>query len=115
MIHFWKYLLLVLLILPAPCLAKYDRADFNFRSYTPNTYTGWYTGQPCSQIDIDHVVSLQDAYKSGASSWSNAKKEAFANDRLNHVPACASVNRSKGASLPRDVIGKARNGKGVHF
>ncbi len=60
-------------------------------------------------------MSLQDAYNSGASSWSNAEKERFANDRVNHVSACASINRSKGASLPKDVIRKASDGKGVDY
>ncbi len=110
-----KYILLAFLIAPDLCFAKYNRDDFNFRTYSPLTYTGWYTGRLCKDIDIDHVVSLQDAYNSGASSWSNAKKERFANDRVNHVSACASINRSKGASLPKDVIRKAGDGRGVDF
>ena len=76
----------------------YDRKDFNYRSYKPNTSIGFYTGQTCSAIDIDHVVSLKDAYDTGGASWSLPKKQSFANDKANHVPSCASVNRSKGAS-----------------
>ena len=62
-------------------------------------------------------MSLKDAYDSGggASSWSLSKKQAFANDKANHVPACASVNRSKGASTPSDFLRKSHDGKGLEY
>jgi hypothetical protein len=63
----------------------YDRKDFNFHSYKPDTSIGFYTGQSWALINIDHVVSLKDAYDSGAASWGASKKEFFANDRDNHV------------------------------
>lgn len=109
--------LLLLFLWPAICFAKsgYNRKNFSFHTYKPYTYTGWYTGLPCENIDIDHVVSLKDAYESGASLWSNKEKERFANDRLNHVSACASINRSKGSSTPKDVIRKAGDGRGIEF
>ncbi len=107
----------LLFLLPSLCFAKYgyNRKDFHFNSYKPYTYTGWYTGKPCSKIDVDHVVSLKDAYESGASEWTSEEKARFANDRLNHVSSCASVNRSKGSSTPKDVIRKANDGRGVEF
>jgi hypothetical protein len=46
------------------------------------------------------VVSLKDAYESGAASWSDSKKQTFANDRANHVPSCGRVNSSKGSAAP---------------
>ena len=52
---------------------SYDRKDFNYRSYKPNTAIGFYTGKACDFINIDHMVSLKDAYESGASSWSASK------------------------------------------
>jgi hypothetical protein len=61
------------------------------------------------------VVSLKDAHQSGASSWSTEKKSAFANDRTNHVPSCARVNSSKGASTPSDFLRKSRDGKGMDY
>ena len=49
-----------------------------------------------SEVDIDHVVSLGDAWQKGAQKWSFAKRVAFANDPLNLQPADAGANRSKG-------------------
>ena len=60
------------------CADGYDRKDFNYRSYKPNTSIGFYTGKTCDFINIDHVVSLKDAYESGAASWSPSKKRSFA-------------------------------------
>lgn len=114
-LHYFAAVFILVCLTPISCFARYDRDDFNFHSYRPATYTGWYTGQPCDDIDIDHVVSLKDAYESGASTWSNKRKAVFANDRLNHVASCASVNRSKGSSTPKDVIRKANDGRGVEF
>lgn len=93
----------------------YDRKDFNYRSYKPNTSIGFYTGQTCSAIDIDHVVSLKDAYSTGGATWSLSKKESFANDKANHVPSCASINRSKGASTPSEFLRKSNDGKGLEY
>ena len=93
----------------------YDRSDFNYRSYKPNTDVGFYTGKTCDFINIDHVVSLKDAYESGAANWSASKKEAFANDRRNHVPSCGRVNSSKGSAVPKDFLRRSRDGKGLDY
>ena len=93
----------------------YSRSDFSYKSYKPNTAIGFYTGQTCSAIDIDHVVSLKDAYDSGGASWSLSKKQSFANDKANHVPSCASVNRSKSASTPSEFLRKSHDGKGLEY
>jgi hypothetical protein len=76
----------------------YDRKVFNYQSYKPNTYIGFYTNQTCDFINIDHVVSLKDAYDSGAAYWSTYKKRTFANDKSNHVTSCGRVNSSKGSA-----------------
>jgi hypothetical protein len=93
----------------------YSRSDFNYQSYKPNTAMGFYTGQTCSAIDIDHVVSLKDAYDTGGASWSLSKKQSFANDKANHVPSCAAANRSKGASVPSEFLRKSNDGKGLEY
>jgi hypothetical protein len=93
----------------------YNRFDFNYKSYKPKTSVGFYTGQVCSAIDIDHVVSLKDAYNTGGASWSLSKKQSFANDKANHVPSCASINRSKSASTPSDFLRKSNDGKGLEY
>ena len=100
----------LLIILTSLCLASfvvaegYDRKDFSYRSYKPNTSIGFYTNKICDFINIDHIVSLKDAYESGAASWRNSKKEAFANDRRNRVPSCGRVNSAKGSTVPKDFF-----------
>lgn len=47
-------------------------------------------------IDIDHVVSLGNAWATGAFGWDVTKRAALANDPLNLLPADASANRQKG-------------------
>ena len=93
----------------------YDRKDFSYRSYKPNTSTGFYTNKTCDFINIDHIVSLKDAYESGASSWGASKKKAFADDRSNHVSSCGRVNSSKGSEGPSDFLRRSRDEKGLEY
>lgn len=103
------------------CLASlsladgYDRKDFSYRSYKPNISIGFYTNKTCDLINIDHVVSLKDAYDSGASSWGGNKKKAFANDRFNHVPSCGRVNSSKGSAGPKIFLRRSNDGRGLDY
>lgn len=80
----------------------------NYSGNCPVTSGKWYsyydgiTFNDPSQLDIDHVVPLAEAWRSGASSWSTAKREDFAND-LNGpqlIAVSASSNRSKGDQDP---------------
>ncbi|GAA3174258.1 MULTISPECIES: HNH endonuclease family protein [Streptomyces] len=55
-----------------------------------------------SDFDIDHVVPLSEAWKSGASTWTTAHRQDFAND-LTHsqlIAVSASSNRTKGDKDP---------------
>jgi len=111
-----RFILLVSILLTSAVFAEgYNRSDFNFHSYKPDTSIGFYTNQSCDFINIDHVVSLRDAYDSGAASWRDSKKETFANDRLNHVPSCARVNSSKGSEGPSDFFRRRNDGKGLEY
>jgi len=94
---------------------SYDRKEFNYRSYKPNTSIGFYTNKTCEFINIDHIVSLKDAYESGAASWSASRKKAFANDRSNHVPSCGRVNSSTGSEGPSDFLRRSRDGRGLEY
>ncbi|MET8813718.1 HNH endonuclease family protein [Streptomyces sp. NPDC004549] len=49
-----------------------------------------------SQVDIDHVVALSDAWQKGAKYWEPSKRIALANDPLNLLAVDASTNRGKG-------------------
>jgi hypothetical protein len=49
-----------------------------------------------SEVDIDHVVALGDAWQKGAQRWPFAKRVALANDPLNLLAVSASANRQKG-------------------
>jgi hypothetical protein len=49
-----------------------------------------------SKVDIDHIVPLSWSWKHGASQWTSAKREQFANDERNLVAVEASLNRQKG-------------------
>ena len=47
-------------------------------------------------VDVDHVVSLGNAWATGAFAWDIKKRAALANDPLNLLPVDASANRQKG-------------------
>lgn len=48
-----------------------------------------------ADIDIDHVVSIHDAWLTGAQQWEVHDRVAFYQDKLNLVAVEGSVNRSK--------------------
>jgi len=49
-----------------------------------------------SNIDIDHVVALSNAWQTGAAYFDKSKREAIANDPLNLLAVDYSLNRQKG-------------------
>jgi hypothetical protein len=53
-----------------------------------------------SELDIDHVVALEQAHRSGGWQWTAQQRAVFANDPVNLVAVSASSNRSKGSSTP---------------
>ena len=69
-----------------------------------SVYDGVETTNP-GDLDIDHVVALGEAWRSGASRWDEATRLAFAND-LDHpdalIAVSASSNRSKGDRDPAE-------------
>lgn len=48
-----------------------------------------------SQVDIDHVVALSDAWQKGAQKWDGETRRRFANDPLNLLAVDAATNRRK--------------------
>ncbi|MET8046275.1 HNH endonuclease family protein [Streptosporangium sp. NPDC005286] len=55
-----------------------------------------------SQVDIDHMVPLANAWRSGADGWTTEKRGEFANDLKNSqlIGVSAASNRSKGDQSP---------------
>ena len=69
-------------------------------------YTGKYFTNP-SDLDIDHLVPLKNAYISGASNWSKKKKSRYYNYLKydNHLIAVSkSANRNKSDKSPVDWL-----------
>ena len=67
-----------------------------------SSYDGRTTDDP-AQLDIDHVVALAEAWRSGAAAWDDARRRAFANDLDQPgelVAVTATANRSKGDHDP---------------
>lgn len=69
-----------------------------FSPYDGATWTA------ASDVDIDHMVPLSNAWKSGAASWTTARRQAFANDLTNPqlLAVTDNVNQAKGDKGPED-------------
>lgn len=67
-----------------------------FSPYDGATWTA------ASDVDIDHVVPLANAWRTGARNWSTAQREAFANDLSGPqlIAVTDNVNQSKGDQSP---------------
>ncbi|MFF2505226.1 HNH endonuclease family protein [Streptomyces sp. NPDC058067] len=88
-------------------ILKRDLKDVRFRGGNCTVVSGTlasdpYTGSEIafvrgrSQVDIDHLVALSDAWQKGAQRWDASKRIALANDPLNLLAVDAGPNRSKG-------------------
>ena len=51
-----------------------------------------------SAVQIDHVVALENAWQSGAKSWSTAEKYQFGNDPYNMLAVDGPTNEAKGSA-----------------
>ena len=71
-----------------------------FSEYDGATWTA------ASDVDIDHMVPLSEAWKSGASSWTTAKRQSFANDltRPQLIAVTDNVNQAKGDKDPAEWL-----------
>ncbi|KAF1986511.1 hypothetical protein K402DRAFT_332267 [Aulographum hederae CBS 113979] len=89
---------------------KRDGTNVVTSSTCSATSGSWYspydgaTWTAASDVDIDHMVPLSNAWKSGAAAWTTAKRQTFAND-LSHPQLLAvtdNVNQSKGDKGPEE-------------
>ncbi|MFC5753724.1 GmrSD restriction endonuclease domain-containing protein [Actinomadura rugatobispora] len=71
--------------------------------YSPYDGATW---TQASDVDIDHMVPLAEAWRSGASSWTTARREGFANDRASSQlwAVTDNVNQSKGDQDPAEWV-----------
>ncbi|TQK44252.1 uncharacterized protein DUF1524 [Streptomyces sp. SLBN-118] len=71
-----------------------------FSEYDGATWTA------ASDLDIDHVVPLSEAWKSGANSWTTSKRQGFANDltRPQLIAVTDNVNQAKGDQDPAEWL-----------
>ncbi|MEU8082583.1 HNH endonuclease family protein [Micromonospora sp. NPDC049101] len=69
------------------------------RWYSPYDGATW---TAASDVDIDHVVPLAEAWRSGANSWTTSRRQSFANDltRPQLIAVTDNVNQSKGDQDP---------------
>ena len=69
------------------------------RWYSPYDGATW---TAAADVDIDHVVPLAEAWRSGAGSWTTSKRQSFANDltRPQLIAVTDNVNQSKGDQDP---------------
>jgi hypothetical protein len=76
-----------------------DPARHSQRGHRPYDGATW---TAASDVDIDHVVPLKNAWISGASSWTTTKRESFANDltRPQLIAVTDNVNQSKSDKSP---------------
>ncbi|WP_455359397.1 HNH endonuclease family protein [Streptomyces sp. SYSU K21746] len=59
-----------------------------------------------SDLDIDHVVALAEAWRSGANSWTTSKRQQFANDltRPQLIAVTDNVNQAKSDLDPAEWL-----------
>ncbi|WP_374558810.1 DUF1524 domain-containing protein [Micromonospora sp. RHAY321] len=69
------------------------------RWYSPYDGATW---SAASDVDIDHVVPLAEAWRSGANAWTTSRRQSFANDltRPQLIAVTDNVNQSKGDQDP---------------
>ncbi|GAA2988567.1 uncharacterized protein DUF1524 [Streptomyces sp. KhCrAH-43] len=87
---------------------KRDGTNVSQDSSCAPTGGSWYseydgaTWTAASDLDIDHMVPLAEAWRSGASSWTTAQRQAYANDltRPQLIAVTDNVNQSKGDKDP---------------
>lgn len=87
---------------------KRDGVNVVTNSACQSTSGDWYSVYDAVWVDddadvqIDHIVALAEAWRSGANAWTTARREQFANDlvRAELIAVSGSSNQSKGDKDP---------------
>ncbi|MEV0899782.1 HNH endonuclease family protein [Actinoplanes sp. NPDC049802] len=82
-----------------------EKVKFSGCNVVAGTWTSLYDGEVLNsptKVDIDHMVPLANAWRSGADRWTTDERGDFANDldRPQLIAVSASSNRSKGDQDP---------------
>ncbi|MDX3849634.1 HNH endonuclease family protein [Streptomyces sp. AK02-01A] len=91
---------------------KRDGSNVQQSSSCSATSGSWYseydgaTWTAASDVDIDHMVPLAEAWTSGASGWTTAQRQSFANDltRPQLIAVTDNVNQSKSDRDPAEWL-----------
>lgn len=82
-----------------PATIRSDDGDVSYGVLRNDPYSGkdvTYEKGGASDIDIEHVVARSEAWDSGASEWTQAQRDAFANDPLELLAVSSGGNRAHG-------------------
>ncbi|MFG3003837.1 HNH endonuclease family protein [Streptomyces calvus] len=87
---------------------KRDGSNVQTDSSCAATSGSWYspydgaTWSAASDVDIDHLVPLAEAWDSGADAWTTSRRQSFANDltRPQLLAVTDNVNQAKGDQDP---------------
>jgi hypothetical protein len=91
------------------CDTRCEVLEEEQRDDLPGLRSGWislydgYTTDDASELEVDHVVALSEAWRSGAHAWDPARRRSFANDLDEPdalIAVTAATNRSKGDGDP---------------
>lgn len=66
--------------------------------YTGKTITFIRGERTSADVQIDHVVALENAWKSGADTWDTARRYRFGNDPYNLLAVDGPANQEKGSA-----------------
>ena len=78
---------------------KRDLHDLQMKRSSPQcVVVSGVLDDPSEAVQIDHVVALANAWKSGAWQWDAARRQDFANDPFNLLAVDGAANQDKGAS-----------------
>lgn len=84
-----------------------QQIELNGCNVVDGQWLSQYDGETVTEpelIDIDHMVPLANAWRSGAAEWNDEQREQFANDltRPQLIAVTRSSNRSKGDQNPAE-------------
>ena len=93
-------------------ILKRDGSNVVTDSACASVSGSWYsqydgaTWTVASDLDIDHVVALAEAWRSGANSWTTAQRQGFANDltRPQLIAVTDNVNQAKSDLDPAEWL-----------